>query len=130
MSCKLTPYFNFFYKKRSEILKEGKLNTYSSVILSGNPMLLLQKYTKPPRAKGFFIGDPIGGSGWRIEMSDGTIERYYVELPEKIPGLDLNVTLHFTDLEEGFRTLPIQKLCQRYYDYLEKMVTDAKRKFH
>ena len=123
------PLMKFFYKKRSEILKEGKLDTHSSVRLSGNPMLLIQKYPKPPRAKGFFIGDNIGGSGWEIEMSDGTMEKYYVELPDEMSGLNIEVSIYFSDLPKELGVVPAPELCQRYYDYLAQMVADAKVKF-
>jgi len=123
------PLMKFFYKQRSEILKEGKLDVHSSVRLSGNPMLLLQKYPKPPHAKSFFIGDQIGGTGWEVEMSDGTIEKYYIELPNQIQGLNIDVAIHFADLPEELRDIPAPKLCKQYYDYLEQMVADANRKF-
>ena len=30
----------------------------------------------PPNAKGFFIGDNLGGSGWEVKLPDGSIEKY------------------------------------------------------
>ena len=123
------PLAKLFYRLRSEILKEGKLNISSSVRLSGNPMLLLQRYAKPPHAKSFFIGDAIGGSGWVVEMDDGSTEHYYVELPGEIPGLDLDINIHFADSPEQLKHLPVPEVCQLYYEYLERMVGEAKRKF-
>jgi len=53
----------YFYKLRSQILKQGTVNTTGSMSLSGNPMALMKMYQAPPGAKGFFIGDTLGGCG-------------------------------------------------------------------
>lgn len=126
---KANPLFRFFYEARSEILKQGKLNTHSSLAMSGNPFLLMQKFPRPPHAKSFFIGDKIGGSGWEIEMPDGAKVKYYVDLPNEIPGFKLDLSLHLDNAPEGFRDLPALEACQKYYDYLEHVVIDAKRKY-
>jgi hypothetical protein len=59
------PLMKFLYRLRSEILKEGSLHVHSSVRLSGDPTAILRQFRAPPRAKSFFVGDRIGGSGWR-----------------------------------------------------------------
>lgn len=38
----------------------------------------------PPGARGFFLADEVGGSGWEIEMPDGRVEKFYVGLPESL----------------------------------------------
>jgi hypothetical protein len=123
------PLMQFFYKLRSEILKEGSLHLTSSVTLNGNPMEIFRHFKAPPRAKGFFIGDTIGGSGWEIDTGNGTTEKYYVQLPEAMPGLRIELQVHLADAPEEFRRLPIEQLCERYLDYLTQLVSEAKDKF-
>ena len=85
------PLMRFFYTVRSEILKQGAVTVSSGVQFSGNLMEMMKRFEPPPRAKGFFIADYIGGSGWKVETTDGTTEKYYVELPTDLPGLCLDI---------------------------------------
>jgi hypothetical protein len=72
----------YFYKLRSEILKKGVLNTGSAVHLSNFNLNEIHKFGPPPKnARRFFFGDNIGGSGWEIELPDGTLEKYYASIP-------------------------------------------------
>jgi hypothetical protein len=123
------PLMKFLYRLRSEILKEGSLHVHSSVRLSGDPTAILRQFRAPPRAKSFFVGDRIGGSGWEVEVEDGRTERYYVQLPDCIPGLDVDINIHFTDAPAGLRDFPAADLCQRYIEHLERMVGDARKRF-
>ncbi len=86
--------------------------------------------TAPPNAKKFFIGDKYGGCGWEIQLPDGNLEKYYVELPSNIGY----VTLHFPKapkyhLGKEVEDDSIQNLAKLYIEYLRKMVLDAKQKF-
>jgi hypothetical protein len=40
----------------------------------------------PPNAKGMFMGDQAGRSGWEVQMPDGSTEHFYFDLPEDIGG--------------------------------------------
>jgi hypothetical protein len=75
----LTVYFNTL---RSIILKEGapQVGTSFSVMYLDTADLP----PAPPGAGAFFMGDPMGGSGWEIEQPDGTTEKFYVDLPPEI----------------------------------------------
>jgi hypothetical protein len=119
----------FFYKLRSEILKQGAVDVHSSVRLNGDLMAVFRHYKAPPRAKGFFIGDPIGGSGWEVEVGEGETEKYYVQLPNEIPGLRVDMKIHFSQAPEAFQGASATELCERYLAYLEGMVADAKKVF-
>jgi hypothetical protein len=119
----------FFYKLRSEILKEGAVEIHSSMTLNGDLMAVFRHFRAPPRAKGFFVGDRIGGSGWEVEVGDSETEKYYVQLPNEIPGLRVDMNIHFSQAPENFKGVPAAELCERYLMYLARMVADAKKMF-
>jgi hypothetical protein len=76
---------------------------------------------RPPNAGRFFLSDARGGAGWEIRLPDGTMQKYYVELPEL-----LSVTLF-----EGERVGPrsLVDLCEEYVDALRRLVHDAQQQF-
>jgi hypothetical protein len=80
-------------------------------------------------AKGFFIGDQLGGSGWEVQLADGSTEKYYVELPSSIG----EVTQHFSNLPEALdpelRGATVEDLSQRYIERLAALVAEAKLHF-
>lgn len=129
---KSDPLMKYFYKLRSEILKEGQLQLVTIAYLK--KMRLPTDFQRfgppPPNAKAFFIGDKFGGTGWEIQLPDGSIEKYYVELPSDI-GI---VNLRFPDPPEnhlGKRIMDnsIESLSRQYLDYLQQIVKEAKTKF-
>ncbi len=122
----------YFYKLRSEILKEGKLDLSSHTNLMNLQFpQVMERFGPPPvNAKSFFIGDNLGGSGWEVVLSDGSTEKYYVDLP---PDL-VSPTLHFPNppsTHKG-RTLTntgIEVLSKAYLDYLDNLVRAAQERF-
>ena len=76
----------YFYKLRSEILKEGKLDVGVGVHIKhlSLPNDMSRFGRPPPNAKSFFIGDRLGGTGWVVQLADGSTENYYVDLPSDI----------------------------------------------
>lgn len=120
---------NYFYKLRSVILKEGTLDVHSSVSFSGNPFQVMHRFQAPPGAKGFFFGDQIGGCGWEVQIEEGYTEKYYVDIPDDIPGIDLKINLHFSGAPESLGDSNITELATRYLDYLAGLVNEAKRLF-
>jgi hypothetical protein len=53
--------------------------------MSSDPRTILngdmkRVYPAPPNATGFFIGHSSGGSDWQLVKSDGSIEKYYIDL--------------------------------------------------
>jgi hypothetical protein len=85
----------------------------------------------PPGAKGFFIGDQLGGSGWEIEFPDGSIEKYYVQLPSAVR---METTFHFPDpptlhLGQDIGDTSVPSLARRYLEYLSRLVKDAEQEF-
>ena len=125
------PLMRYFYDLRSPILKEGVLET--SVVAHVKrlvPSDMARFGLPPPFAKSFFIGDELGGTGWKIELPDGTKAKYYVELPSEIGS----VALHFPNppdqhLDKKIDDCSVENLSKLYLDYLNRMLKDAIQKF-
>ena len=129
---KSDPLMKYIYELRSRILKEGLLEVSTEVHIRRLvfPQDLQRFGRPPPNARGFFIGDNLGGSGWEVQLPDGSIEKYYVELPSDIGS----VSLHFpkppkSHQGKGIRDSSIETLSRMYIDYLRQMVESAKKKF-
>jgi len=126
------PLMKYFYELRSKTLKEGLLETSTHTYIRQLriPEDLARFGPPPPNAGGFFIGDNLGGSGWKIQLPDGSIEKYYVELPSDIGS----VSLHFPDapkyhLGQEINNTSSPNLAKLYIDYLYQLVIAAKEKF-
>lgn len=128
-AMKSDPLMRFFVDARNKLEKQGKLEIH----MSGNFSFKgtdIRKFGRPPiGARGFFIGDTLGGSGWEVQLADGTIEKYYVDLPESI-GV---VNQHFAELSEmDFPELagqPIEQLSETFINNLTTLVNEAKKRF-
>lgn len=83
-SLKEDTVMKYFVKLRNELEKQGKLPVSTSVKINHFSTDMLNKYPKPKGTVGFFIGDQFGGSGFEVQLPDGTIEKYYVELPTDV----------------------------------------------
>jgi hypothetical protein len=125
------PLMLYFYQLRSLILKKGILETgvraYVKRLFPGD---MARFGPPPPFAKAFFIGDELGGTGWEIELPDGTKTKYYVEIPSEIGS----VTLHFPrppdrHLGKKINDTSVENLSRLYLGYLDRMSEDAKQKF-
>lgn len=71
----------YFYVLRSQILKEGSVGEVRmslSMSATGTELMTVMQQKPPPGAKGFFIGDHLGGSGWHVELPDGTTTTYFL----------------------------------------------------
>jgi hypothetical protein len=127
------PLLAFFKKLRNEILKEGPPTVGTSMYiehLDGRNMARLTA-NPPPGARGFFIGDQLGGSGWEVEMPDGSLAKYYVKLPSDIR---IQMSLHLPDppAEHVGKPVPdtsIETLSRLYVAYLSDLVEQAERHF-
>jgi hypothetical protein len=118
----------FIYKLRSKILKEGNLPTGARITMDGNPMEFIRRFQPPSGAKGFFIGDHRGGTGWEVELPDGTTERLYVTIPSDSP-LKIEATVHLQDAPAEFKELSVDEICQLYISKLQELVAIAKATF-
>jgi hypothetical protein len=127
------PLMKYFYKLRSEILKEGKLEFSPHVYISRLriPEDIARFGPPPPNAKAFFIGDRLGGSGWEIQLPDGSIEKFYMHMPYDIG----NVSLHFPNppkshLGINVQNKSIEELSTIFIGYISRLVNLAKEKFN
>lgn len=91
----------------------------------------VQRYgPAPPGATNFFIGDNTGGSGWVVKLPDGTVEKYYAEMPGDIG----KVEVHFPEaptshLGDEVPDTTIDTLAGLYYNYIQQLVADARNRF-
>lgn len=130
LALKEDPLMRYFVDARNALEKEGILSVTTSVSFSSFSYDDIYKYTQPPLgAKGFFIGDQLGGCGWLVETTDGVEEKYYVEIPNSI----FEIKQHFTNLpgalEPDILNATIEELSIKYIDRLSSLVSDARRNF-
>jgi hypothetical protein len=127
---KADPLMKYFVTARNEILKQGKVNVRTSAYIHQFSPLQIDKFGPPPAgAKRFFIGDQAGGTGWEVELLDGSVEKYYVELPASIG----EVKQHFADILEvtapELKGKSVEDFCLLYLTKLESLVDDARMQF-
>ena len=124
------PIMALFYRLRSEILKEGRLQTRASVSVDYlNTAVLMAIVPRPPRAESFFIGDQNGGSGWEIELPSGEAQKFYVELRQGVPGVEFTVDLHLAGAPQALKNAPVEDLCRHYFELLRTLCDEAKQHF-
>lgn len=127
------PEFKYLYDLRNDIEKEGTVGGVSSSLyidrLDSSDLASLRA-SPPAHTKGFFIGDKWGGSGWDIEMPDGTRDKFYVKLPHDIA---VSTTLHFSDATSSLGIPPpkssMETLLARYVRFLEDLMGSARKEF-
>jgi len=123
----------FFVKLRNEIEKQGVVQPRLHAAHTNSFSLnMLERLPRPKNVNivGFFIGDELGGSGWEIELSDGTQEKFYLDLPKSMGG----VSTYFQETPKDHLGISlegktVQELGQIYYDYLSNVVNRAFDKF-
>jgi hypothetical protein len=80
---------------------------------------------RPENARVFFSGDRLGGSGWEIDIPGGTVEKYYVALPQDVGPAGYR---YETDGPSTART--IEPLARRYLAHLREVFRYAKAAVH
>lgn len=82
----------------------------------------------PPGATGFFVGDQLGGSGWEVELPDGSKEKYYTEVPGNV-----TVSQHFSDISADqfpeLQGLTIEEAAKLYIDEMAALLERARNRF-
>ncbi|MGE6123696.1 hypothetical protein ACLH0G_03165 [Aeromonas rivipollensis] len=129
-AMKADPLMRYFVDARNELEKQGKLSVATSAHLKSFSTSDIQKFGRPPiGATSFFIGDHLGGTGWEVELADGTKEKYYVDLPSSLG----EVKQHFTNFPVAkapeLANHSVEELCTMYIDKLQELVTQAKSHF-
>lgn len=126
------PLLRRFYKLRTEILKVGTPSTASSVFISNLslPQDLGRLGPAPRGATTFFVGDQHGGTGWEIPQPDGSIEKYYVELPPDIGHASVQLAdAPAEHLGDDVSNRDVPETARMYVDYLAGMVAAARAQF-
>jgi len=119
----------FFYEARTKALKKGAVPTSFTVHIKRFRVPQDLPSDPPPGAKGFFVGDQTGGSGWVTERG-GVEEKVYVQLPPS----QVTTWLSFVDapnthLGASLESQTLEHLCGLYVAYLRRLVEDAKARF-
>jgi len=127
------PTFQYLYQLRTQVLKHGTLGgTKTSMHIEqlGPAEFARLQSNPPPNARGFFIGDTLGGSGWIVALPDGSEERYYVDIPGDIR---VTVSTQFADATHDMGIppplKPIDQVLGEYVDYLSELVAAARKEF-
>ena len=130
---KSDPEFRYLYDLRNDVEKAGtvgRLGTTTHIDYLGPDEQRRLTANPPPNAKGFFIGDRWGGSGWQIELPSGETENFYVQLPADIA---VTVSMHFMEPTTSQRFAPperpIEEVLQRYVAFLESLMGSAIQAF-
>ena len=124
------PVMRYFVKARNELEKQGKLSVSTSVHIRSFSENDFRKFgPPPPGAKSFFVGDRLGGTGWEVELPNGTRERYYVEFPDTIG----EVTQRFSNFPEAqapeLEGATVEQLSQMFIERLNTLVASARKRF-
>jgi hypothetical protein len=123
------PLLSYLNELRNEILKEGKERTASNAYVVS--MRIPDDIPPAPQnAVRFFIGDRNGGSGWEVQLEDGTTQTIYIKLPED----KVRTWLSFQNLPQEHLGAPIEddtleNVCMLYVRYLQRIVKAAEDKF-
>ncbi len=125
------PLFAYFRELRNTILKEGPPSPSTSVYVRSFSTNDLSRFPRPAGATGFFIGDQLGGSGWKVQLPDGTTAKYYVTMPE---DMGIKTSWHLPDPPTEFRGSPlveqsVEFLARVYLHYLSDLVHAAESEF-
>jgi len=126
------PLMRIFYEMRSEILKEGRTRVSNRLHIKQlqTPADMKRFGPPPPNAKALIIGDRFGGTGWEIQLPDGSTEMYYVGLPSDIGTSSLVLQNPPKEhLGQPLIETSIQACSALYIGYLEKLVVSAAQTF-
>lgn len=124
------PLMRYFKAARNELEKQGRLNVATSVHIKSFSSGDMKKFGPPPfGAKSFFIGDQFGGTGWEVKLSDGRMEKYYVDLPASLG----EVKQYFSNFPEAkapeIKGRSVEELSQKFIERLRNLVVAARSQF-
>jgi hypothetical protein len=132
-TMKADPVMKYFSNLRTEIEHKARTPTSQSAHINRFTPDDLKRFPKPPNATGFFIGDSSGGSGWTVTKSDGSTERYYVDLPSDIGQSQMmlppDAPSRMPGEVPGKGDLSAQDLVAVYLGKVEEIVREARQRF-
>ena len=122
----------FFKDIRNKIEKEYLINPGNVVHIAhlNIPNDLRRFGPPPPGAKGFFIGDQNGGTGWFVEGPEGKQNKIYVDLPSDIGNTWMTLNgMPRKHLGKEITDSSLEDICKLYVTYLRGLVKDVEEKF-
>ncbi|MHB1249526.1 MAG: hypothetical protein ACYCZL_09055 [Polaromonas sp.] len=126
---KVDTVMRYFVTLRNDLEKQGRLPVSTSAQIHYFSSDMINNFPKPRGAKSFFVGDQLGGSGWEVELADGSTEKFYVEIPASVA----EVTQHFHELpvpeDDELRKKSIDELSNYFLSRLEALLDDAREVF-
>lgn len=125
------PEFKYLYELRSQVLKEGHMAATSTSTHIDHLNTADIDWTQAPHgACGFIVGDRWGGSGWLVELPDGTREIFYATLPA-LKGVETWVQFAGPTTQKGLAppSNPVAVVLARYVRYLEVLCAEAAEAF-
>jgi len=128
---KSDPVMQYFKDARNNLEKQGRVDvsTRAEIKLLNDDTMKAMQMTKPPFAKGFFIGDSLGGSGWQVVLPSGETLSYYVDLPAEIGTVEQSFVLPSGDKFELLRGQSTLELAEHFLLTLSEIVDDANQIF-
>lgn len=137
--------FEDWYEDRQEVLKSDevaqKMDDLRNRIEKGSDEASVATYAKidhlnsndlyrmmPPWADSIFIGDQYGGSGFKVELADGSTEKFYVELPEEM-AVETGLYITNDDDTDFSEITDAEDELTYYLKVLAEIVSDAKDEF-
>ena len=120
------PLLKFFHNLRNKIEKQASTPTTSATHVHTFNANDLNKFPRPLFAKGFFLGDQNGGSGWIVSLPSGKEEKYYINLPVDIA--ESEVYLADAPTDNGQQRTAIE-LVESYLQYVEALLYEARQVF-
>jgi hypothetical protein len=122
------PLMKFFNEERRKIQHEGHIAGRGTSHIDRRLKLGIENIQRefgpaPPGAVSFFLGDHTGGSGWLVQMPDGTKEPYYVDVPKHV------VNSYMTIAAPGYEHLPASDAVAVYLSRVEAILKEARTNF-
>jgi hypothetical protein len=127
------PLLRAFHQLRDYFAKQGGMSPGGISVHIGhlNTQEIRYYFLEPRWAKGFFIGDRMGRSGWEIQRPGEKTEYRYVDLPARW-GIEVSFLLDDPPerhLGQDIRDKPIDELAELVITYFEQLVDAAEAEF-
>jgi hypothetical protein len=120
------PLMKYFNDLRTEIEKQiGTVTDVRTEIENWGPGSMEKFGPPPPGATALFIGDQTGRAGWEVQAPDGSVEKYYVDMPPSVG----RVTVLFPGAPGSTRERSAPELLQEFLDTLAALIERARSRF-
>ena len=123
------PLLRYFKDLRNKIEKQGREGAVNNLYINFfNTSRDVPP--APPGATSFFMGDENGGSGWEVRLEDGSIQKIYIELPERMGRTWFSFEgLPDEHLGSSITDDTLENVSRLYVNYLQRLVSAAEEEF-